>query len=66
MFLSFYIMKCLLTARFIYAFTQNYRESGDGGNTFCISFSFSETICIRKPEFEYNKATSVGYSPTLL
>ncbi len=25
-------------------------ESGDGCNTFCISFSFSETICIRKPE----------------
>ncbi len=35
---------------FIYAFTQNYRESEDGCNTLCISFSFSETICIRKPE----------------
>ncbi len=34
----------------VYLFTQSYRESGDGCNTFCISFSFSETICIRKPE----------------
>ncbi len=50
----------------VYLFTHDYRESEDGCNTFCISFSFSETICIRKPEFEYNKATSVDYSPTLL
>ncbi len=34
-----------------YAPAQNYRESGDGCNTFCISFSFSEIICIRKPSF---------------
>ncbi len=51
-------MKCLLTARFIYAFTQNYRESGDRCNIFCFSFSF-QRLCIRKTEFEYSKATSV-------
>ncbi len=50
-----HLLKCFVILNYempadIYAFTQN-RESGDGCNTFWISFSFSETICIRKQNF---------------